>query len=168
MKWLLLAGVSSVLALAAACGGDDGQDATGTPGGLTPAGTKDATPIHTASVAVAPTPLDPTLDEELTEFDAGSFDETIAAGGSWSIDTAAVALGAPCTNFALDFTWQVLDPYPPAGVNLVWQFTREAGTVEVASGPAGEQSVGCGFLEVLNRGDGAVTLAIRYRAGAIE
>lgn len=168
MKWAALAGVLLAFVVAAACGGDDEQAATGTQGGLTPVGTKDATPIPSATVAVPPTPLDPTLDEELTEIDAGSFDETIAPGGSWSIDTAAVALGGPCTNFALDFTWQVQDPYPPAGVDLVWQFTREAGTVEVASGPAGEQSVGCGLLELLNRGDSPVALSILYRAGAIE
>lgn len=168
MKSLVPAVAFTLLALAAACGGDDEQTATGTPGGLTPVGTKDATPTSSAGVAVAPTPLDPTLDEELTEIDAGSFDETIAPGGSWSINTAAVALGAPCTNFALDFTWQVQDPYPPDGVELAWQFTREAGTVEVASGPAGEQSVGCGLLELINRGEGDVTVAILYRAGAIE
>ncbi len=171
MKWVILAGVSAALALAAACGGDDDETTpTDTPGVLTPVGTKDATPtpLDTGGV-VPPTPADPTLDEELREIASGSFDETIAAGDSWSIDTAAFAEdGSLCTNFAFDYTWQVQDPFPPDGVDLIWQFTRAAGTVEVASGPAGEQSVGCGVLEALNRGAGTITVAIRYRVGAIE
>ncbi len=170
MRWVVLASVSVALALAAACGGDDQTTPTDAPGGLTPVGTKDATPtpLDTGGV-VAPSPLDPTLDEELTEIASGSFDETIAAGDSWSIDTETFADDESlCTNFSFDFTWQVQDPYPPGGVNLIWQFTRAAGTVEVATGPAGEQSVGCGVLEVLNRGAGTITVAIRYRVGAIS
>jgi len=168
VKWLAPVGVAAVLALAAACGGDDETTPTDAPGAVTPVGTKDATPTPLATVAGAPTPIDPTLDEELTEIASGNFDETIAAGSSWSIDTAAIAGVASCTNFAFDFTWQVQDPFPPDGVDLVWQFTREAGTVEVANGPDGEQSVGCGVLDALNRGAGPVTVAIRYRVGAIE
>ena len=171
MKWLALAGVCAALALAAACGGDDGEATpTGTPGGLTPIGTKDATPTPLVSDGAGPpSPLDPTLDEELTEIASGSFEETTAAGDSWSIDTETFAEdGSLCTNFSFDFTWQVQDPFPPAGVDLIWQFTRAAGTVEVANGPAGEQSVGCGVLEVLNRGAGTITVAILYRVGAIE
>lgn len=172
MRWVVpLAALA--LALAAACGDDNGGTPTDTPGGLTPAGTKEQTPSPTSSgVAGPPEPADPTLDEQLTEIDAGSFEETIAAGGTWSVDTLALAEertgGAPsCTNFAFDFTWQVQEPHPPDGVDLVWQFTREAGTVEVAGGPAGDQSVGCGLLEAVNRGPGPVTVAIRYRTGAI-
>ncbi|MCH7810983.1 MAG: hypothetical protein IH863_10435 [Chloroflexi bacterium] len=175
MKWFVLAGVSAALALALACGGDD--DATTpseTPGGLTPVGTKDATPTPLATGgAVPPAPADPTLDEELREIASGSFDETIAAGDSWSIDTVVFSEDdaggvSLCTNFAFDYAWQVQDPFPPDGVDLIWRFTRAAGTVEVASGPAGEQSVGCGLLEALNRGAGPISVAIRYRVGAIE
>ena len=171
MKWFVLTGVFAALALAAACGGDDDETTpTETAGGLTPVGTKDATPTPLATgVAVAPTPAEPTLDEELKEITSGSSDESIAAGGSWSIDTAAFAEDASlCTNFAFDYTWQVQDPFPTVNVDLIWQFTRAAGTVEVASGPAGEQSIGCGLLEALNRGAGPITVAIRYRVGAIE
>ena len=171
MKWVGLAGVSAALALAAACGGDDDETTpTDTPGVLTPVGTKDATPTPLATGGVVPpTPADPTLDEELREITSGSFDETIAAGDSWSIDTETFAEdGSLCTNFAFDYTWQVQDPFPPDGVDLIWQFTRAAGTVEVASGPGGEQSVGCGLLEALNHGAGPITVAIRYRVGAID
>jgi hypothetical protein len=38
----------------------------------------------------------------------------------------------------------------------------------VAAGAAGEQSVGCGLLEALNRGEGEIVVAIRYRVGAIQ
>ena len=170
MRWFVLAGVLAALALAAACGDDDASTPTDTPGGLTPVGTKDATPTSLATdVAGPPAPADPTLDEELAEIASGNFDEAIAAGDSWSIDTAAFAEDESlCTNFSFDFTWQVQDPFPPDGVDLIWQFTRAAGTVEVAGGPAGEQSVGCGVLEALNRGAASITVAIRYRVGAIE
>jgi len=171
VKWFVLVGVFAAFTLAAACGGDDDETApTATVGGLTPVGTKDATPTRQATGgAVAPTPADPTLDEELTEITSGGSDEMIAAGGSWSIDTEMFSEDASlCTNFAFDFTWQVQDPFPPDGVDLIWQFTRAAGTVEVANGPAGEQSVGCGVLAALNRGAAPVTVAIRYRVGAIE
>jgi hypothetical protein len=171
VKWFVLSGVLAALALAAACGGDDGATTpTDTAGALTPVGTKDATPTPLATNdAGPPAPGDPTLDEQLAEIASGSFDETIAAGESWSIDTAAFAEDESlCANFSFDYTWQVQDPFPPDGVDLIWQFTRAAGTVEVASGPAGEQSVGCGVLEALNRGAGSITVAIRYRVGAIE
>ncbi len=171
MRWFVLGGLLVALAMAAACGGDD--DAT-TPtdaaDGLTPVGTKEATPTPLATDdAGPPAPADPTLDEALAEIASGNFDEAIAAGGSWSIDTAAFAEDESlCANFAFDYTWQVQEPFPPDGVDLIWQFTREAGTVEVANGPAGEQSVGCGVLEALNRGAGSISVAIRYRVGAIE
>ncbi len=168
MKWLVLAGVSAALALAAACDGGDETPAADTGGALTPVGTKDATPTPLATVTGAPTPIDPTLDEELTEIASGGIEAILAAGDSKSIDTAAIAGDASCMNFAFDFAWQVQDPHPPDGVDLVWQFTREAGTVEVANGPGGDQSVGCGVLEALNRGAGTIALAIIYRAGAIE
>jgi len=172
VKWFVLAGVLAMLPLVVACGDDDTAAPTDAAGGLTPVGTKDATPTPLATDGASagpPAPADPTLDEELAEIASGSFDETITAGDSWSIDTAAFAEDESlCTNFAFDFTWQVQDPFPPAGVDLIWQFTREAGTVEVAGGPAGEQSVGCGVLEALNRGDGEIVVAIRYRVGAIQ
>jgi len=174
VKWFVLAGVFAMLALAVACGDDDAAAPADTAGGLTPVGTKEATPTPLAPdsadpPAGPPAPAEPTLDEELAEIASGSFEETIAAGDSWSVDTAAFAEDESlCANFAFDFTWQVQDPFPPAGVDLIWQFTRAAGTVEVAGGPAGEQSVGCGLLEALNRGDGEIVMAIRYRVGAIQ
>ncbi|MCH7484915.1 MAG: hypothetical protein IIA90_07185, partial [Chloroflexi bacterium] len=130
MKWVVLAGVSAALALAAACGGgDDETTPTDTPGALPPVGTKAATPTPSSiDGSGPPAPADPTLDEELTEITSGSFDETIAGGDSWSIDTAAFAEDASlCTNFAFDYTWQVQDPFPPDGVDLIWQVTRAAG-----------------------------------------
>lgn len=174
MKWFALAGVSVALALAAACGGNDDATPTDTAGVLTPVGTKDATPTPLASDGAGPpVPADPTLDEELTELTYGSLQEAIAPGTVIQLDPlgiAGVATGRtpPCDNFAFDFTWQVQSPYPPDGVNLVWQFIRGGDVIEVAVSPAGEQSVGCGLLEAENRGPTLVTVAIRYRIGAIE
>ncbi|HEY5638802.1 MAG TPA: hypothetical protein VIW01_01985 [Dehalococcoidia bacterium] len=174
MKWLFLAGVSAALTLAAACGGDGDTTPTLTPGGLTPVGTKDATPTPLASdESGPPAPADPTLDEELTQITSGSLLEAIAPGTVIQFDPLGIAgedtgRTPPCDNFAFDFTWQVQDPYPPAGVNLVWQFIRDGDAIEVAAGPAGEQTIGCGLLEAENRGSMLVTVAIRYRIGAIE
>ncbi len=175
MKWFVLAGVSAALALAAACGSDDdGTTPTDTPGGLTPVGTKDATPTPSSiDDSGPPAPADPTLDEELTEITYGSLLEAIQPGtviqldplGIAGVDTGHVP---PCDNFAFDFTWQVQNPYPPDGVNLVWQFIRDGDVIEVAASPAGEQTIGCGLLEAENRGSMAVSVAIRYRIGVIE
>lgn len=174
MKWLVLAGAAAALALASACGGGDETTPTGTAGVLTPVGTKDSTPTPlTSDGAGPPAPADPTLDEELTELSSGSLQEAIAPGtviqldplGITGVDTGSTP---PCDNFAFDFTWQVQNPYPPDGVNLVWQFIRDGDAIEVAASPAGEQTVGCGLLEAENRGPTLVTVAIRYRIGAIE
>ncbi len=175
MKWLALAGVSAALALAVACGGDDDEATpTDTPGGLTPVGTKDATPTPLASDGAGPpSPVDPTLDEELTEITSGSLLEAIPPGTVIQLDPLGIAVVAagrtpPCDNFAFDFTWQVQDPFPPDGVDLVWQFIRDGEAIEVAVGPSGEQAIGCGLLEAENRGAEPITVAIRYRIGAIE
>jgi hypothetical protein len=177
VKWFVLAGVSAALALAAACGGDDDETTpTDTPGALTPVGTKDATPTRssiTGPGSGAPAPADPTLDEELTEITFGSLMEAIPPGTVIQLDPlgiAGVATGRtpPCDNFAFDFTWQVQNPYPPDGVDLVWQFIRDGDAIEVAAGPSGEQAIGCGLLEAENRGAKLITVAIRYRVGAIE
>ena len=175
MKWFVLTGVFAALALVAACGGDDDETTpTETPGGLTPVGTKDATPTPASTDdSGPPAPADPTLDEELTEITSGSFLEAIGPGAVIQIDPLAIAAAdtgstPSCDNFAFDFTWQVQDPFPPAGVDLIWQFIRDGDVIEVAAGPAGEQTIGCGILEVLNRGAGPIMVAIRYRIGAID
>ena len=174
MKWFVLAGVAAALALAAACGGDDGTTPTETPGVLTPAGTKDATPTPSSiDGSGPPAPADPTLDEELTEITSGSLLVPIQPGTVIQLDPLGIAgvdtgRTPPCDNFAFDFTWQVQSPYPPDGVNLVWQFIRDGDVIEVAASPAGEQTVGCGLLEAENRGSAGVSVAIRYRIGVIE
>lgn len=177
MKWLVLSGVFVALALAAACGSDDdAATPTDTLGGLTPVGTKDATPTPssiTGPGSGAPAPADPTLDEELTEITSGSLLETLPPGTVFEIDPLGIAgtdtgQTPSCDNFAFDFTWQVQSPYPPDGVDLVWRFIRDGEVIEVATGPAGEQTIGCGLLEAENRGSTGITVAIRYRIGAIE
>ena len=176
MKWIVLAGVSVALALAVACGGDDDAPPTETSGAMTPAGTKDATPTRssiTGPGSGAPAPADPTLDEELTEITSGSLLTPIPPGTVIQLDPLGIAgvdtgRTPSCDNFAFDFTWQVQSPYPPDGVNLVWQFIRDGDVIEVAAGPAGEQTIGCGLLGAETRVSGRITVAIRYRVGAIE
>jgi hypothetical protein len=174
MRLTALLALVLVLSLAAACGDDDDSTPTGSPDNLTPAGTKDETPTPpSGNGGVAPDPSDPVLDEQLTELTAGDLEQTIQPGESWELDVVAITQEATdeepvCTNFAFDFTWQVQDPYPPDGVDLRWNLTREASTIEVSSGPAGEQTVGCGLLEGTNAGSAPFTVALRYRVGAIQ
>jgi hypothetical protein len=171
--------LASILALLFACGGDD--DATDGPTDVqTPAGTKVDTPTPPpdgGDGGEAPEPIQPQLDEELTEIASDRFDATIEAGGSYAIDTVALAgevsgdAGLSCEsapNFAFGFSWQVQDPYPADGAQLVWRISRESGPVDIASGPAGEQTVGCETLTAVNNGPTPITVAISYRAGVIQ
>jgi hypothetical protein len=177
MKLLIALSLLGTLALAAACGGDD--DDTGPTSAVTPAGTKLDTPTPTivdGGSGDVPEPSPPDLDEELTEIASDSFDTTIEAGASYTIDTVTLASevsGDPSLscdtspNFAFDFTWQVQDPYPPDGVQLVWQLSRSSGNIDVANQPFGEQTVGCETLLAVNNGPTPITVAISYRAGVI-
>lgn len=170
----LAAAAIATLLLLAACGGDDDGPAA-TIG--TPIGTKDTTPVPTAGASTdtgdgtAPDPVDPTLDEELTEFASGSFDATIDPGDRYEIDTTELAnetgSAPPCDNFLFDFSWQVTDPYPPDGVAISWLYTGQSDEFEVANTPAGEQGVGCGPVAIANNGAGAVTIAVKYIIGGI-
>jgi hypothetical protein len=168
-----LLAVTAVAALAiAACGGDDDEI---TPTDIfTPAGTKADTPTPAASgVGGAPAPADPQMDDELTEIASGELDHAIGPGESAAViplDTVA-DLGSSCDafpNFAFSFSWQVTDPFPPDGVQISWHLDRDSGSVRIADGPAGEQTVGCEPLSLINDGDAAASVSIRYRVGALQ
>lgn len=170
---LLIAATLALLVLTAACGGDD-DDPSATLG--TPIGTKDATPEASAEPTDAgngapPYPADPTLDEELTEFSRGDLEATIEPGDRYLIDPIALANEdgeAPsCDNFLFDFSWQVTDPFPTDGVALTWLFNRSGDEVEVASGPSGEQGIGCGTLAATNGGAAPITVSIKYVVGGL-
>ncbi|MEX1195817.1 MAG: hypothetical protein WD904_03820 [Dehalococcoidia bacterium] len=156
----------------AACGGDD-DDTSGPTAVITPAGTKDETPTPAPDGGgPAPSPADPQLDEDLQELTSGELEATIEPGGTYEIDPLAITETAggsapPCENFAFDFTWQVTDPYPSDGVQLVWRFIRDEGDVDIANAPSGEQTIGCGLLRAVNNGGETITVAVRYRVGAI-
>jgi hypothetical protein len=156
------------LSLSAACSGDDDGGASVD---VTPVGTKEATPTPgpIASGAGAPEPVDPQLDEELTEVARGELEATIDPGGSYEINPETLAEDAgvtdACDNFQFDFSWQISDPYPSDGGSLSWQFDNSSQQFEVASGSAGNQSVGCGLLRAENRGERAIFVAIKYAIG---
>ncbi len=158
-------------ALVLACGGDDGDGGQLT--GITPVGTKESTPTpgpSSGGPAVAPDPVTPELDEELTAITTGDLQATIGPGGTYEIDPEALAAAAGasdvCENFQFDFSWQIVDPYPVTGVALTWLFDSEQGSVEVASGPAGNQAVGCGSLTARNGGAAPLSVAVKYAIGA--
>lgn len=159
----------------AACGGDDDD---GGSVNITPAGTKDAsitpTPAGTDDGnggGGPPAPPDPQIKEELTETARGELEAVIEPGGSYEIDTEALAIesgnAAPCDNFQFGFAWQVTDPYPPDGVSLSWQIEREGSLIEVASRADGQQALGCTGLVATNDGGSTITVAIKYAIGGI-
>jgi hypothetical protein len=172
MSRLLFAVAAVVtLGLLAACGGDDDETTDGL-GSITPIGTKDTTPTPPpANGNGAPAPVEPELDEQLAEITRGDLEATIEPGGAYDLDPETLVLGAgssaSCDNLQFDFSWQITDPYPPEGAGLAWQIQRDSGPVTVASGPAGNQAVGCGLLQATNTGSVPFTVAIKYLIGAL-
>jgi hypothetical protein len=167
MKFALTLAISAILAFAIACGGDD-DGTEGEAVDVTPVGTKEATP-EPAPVDPGngvPEPVEPELDEELTEIARGDLEAVIDPGGSYEIDPEGIAADSgaldPCANFQFDFSWQITDPYPPDGTALSWKFANDTSEFEIASGPSGNQSVGCGLLRAENGGAAPITVAIKY------
>jgi hypothetical protein len=154
-----------------ACSGDDGpQDSVD----VTPVGTKDATPTPDTAdpSAGAPAPVEPELDEELTEVTRGTLEATIAPGTSYAIEPESIAadagtLDACDDNFQFDFSWQISEPYPPDDTALAWVRQGESGAFDVAAGPAGNQAVGCGTLTAENRGPSSIVVAVKYAIGVL-
>ncbi len=168
LGWLV---VVLALAVVCACGGDSGPTAT-----ISPIGTKAATPTPVPGEsdgptgAAVPTPAEPTLDEALTELASGDFTPALGPGETFDIDPETLVEGAPsCTNFEFDFTWQVVDPYPPDGVALQWVLDRDNGdTVTISDDTAGEQSVGCSTVHAVNTGGSEISVAIKYKIGGLS
>jgi hypothetical protein len=156
-----------------ACGGDDDNDPQETLGDVTPVGTKEATPtpLQGGGNGGPPAPVEPELDEQLVEVTRGDREALIEPGEAYSLDPIAVAADAgqspSCDNLQFDFSWQVTDPYPPDGVTLAWTLERDGTAVEVASGPAGNQAIGCGTISAENRGAAAITVAMKYLIGTL-
>lgn len=159
--------------LAVACGGS-GDEPQATLGGVTPVGTKEATPTPGdggGGGGGPPAPVEPELDEELVEVTRGGREAFIEPGQAYLLDAIAVAADAgqspSCDNLQFDFSWQVTDPYPTDGVTLAWTLDHDGTAVEVASGPAGNQAVGCGTISAENRGEAAITVAIKFLIGSL-
>jgi hypothetical protein len=179
MKTLLALLAASIAVALVACGGDD-DEVDGPTTVLTPVGTKAETPTPAqdgGGGSPVTEPAHPELDEELTEVASDTLNLVIVAGGTYvlhTVETVAEAsgdAGLTCDtaqNFAFGFSWQVVSPWPPDGVQLAWQITRDSGPVEIASGTAGEQTVGCDTLTAANSGLTPVTVVMKYRAGVIQ
>ncbi|MEO8458773.1 MAG: hypothetical protein ABI559_13295 [Chloroflexota bacterium] len=172
MRAILLLLALSTLAQTIACGGGDNDSQVS----FSPVGTKTssltATPAPTdGSGATAPDPIDPTLDQELHEITNGNQAIDLAPGETFTFDPQALATDAGttpvCANFQFDFSWQVQHPFPPDGVNFQWEIQRNGAPVKVAEGPNGEQSVGCDTVEAANKGDGPITVTVKYKIGGL-
>ena len=165
----LLLTLAALTACVACGGGSSGPTAV-----VSPIGTKAGTPTPTPEATVAtggsgaPDPIEPTLDEALTEIASGALTADVQPGQTYNIDPQSLVTGPPsCTNFEFDFTWQVTDPYPPDGADLQWQIQRNASPVKIAEAASGEQSVGCDSLQALNAGSAPISVAIKYKIGGL-
>jgi hypothetical protein len=167
-----VAGLLVALAVVAlyACGGGDSAPTIA----VSPVGTKATTPTPTpedtgSQTSDVPTPAEPTLDEALVEFASGDHTAVLEPGGVDHIDPRTLVPGTPpaCTNFEFDFSWQVVDPYPPDGVDLLWQIDRGSDQVMISTDTSGEQSVGCDDVQVVNNGTSPVSVAIKYKIGGL-
>lgn len=160
----------AALAMCVACGGgSSGPTAVVSPIG-TKAGTPTPTPVATAAPGGngAPAPIEPTLDEAVTEIASGDLTADVQPGQTYGIDPQSLVASPPsCTNFQFDFTWQVTDPYPADGVDLQWQIQRNGSGVKIAEATSGEQSVGCVSLQALNAGSAPIAVAIKYKVGGL-
>jgi hypothetical protein len=161
----------AAIAVCVACGGGGSKGPTAV---VSPIGTKAGTPTPTPVATVAPggngapDPIEPTLDEALTEIASGHLTADVQPGGTYNIDPQSLATSLPsCTNFEFDFTWQVTDPYPADGVDLKWQIQRNGSPVKIAEAASGEQSVGCDSLQALNAGSAPISVAIKYKIGGL-
>jgi len=161
---LALCTAAILIAFGAACSDDGGPEEAVE---VTPVGTKEATPVPEAvNPGEAPAPVEPEVDEELSEVVRGELEAVIEPGLPYEIDPETLAAEAgvtdACDNFQFDFSWQISDPYPPDGTALFWQFENDSAVFDVASGPSGNQSVGCGLLRGENRGPSTIVVAIKY------
>jgi len=172
---LLIVILAALVSLLAACGGGD-DTATQSPAfsgptfaaNQTKAATRTAVP--STGGGTAPPVASPELDPIVQKLGEGALEFTIGPGDSYGFDPLGLPVGSgkqppPCAAFVFAFTWQVTDPYPADNVDLRWRLNRMGGAVEIARGPSGDQTVGCGLLEAVNSGDASVSLSVRYLIG---
>jgi len=172
---LLFAILAALVALVAACGGGD-DSATQSPAfsGPTFAANQTKAPTRTAVPSTAGGTAPPVASPEpgpiVQKLGEGALEITIGSGESYRFDPLSLPVDPgrqppPCAAFVFAFTWQVTDPYPADNVDVRWRLNRMGGAVEIARGPSGDQTVGCGVVEAVNSGDASVSLSVRYLIG---
>ena len=179
MLILLVAALALTLA---ACGGDDdgGASQTATAGASlgpsttaskTPAPSKSPTPTPGPTTA-APTPVGPTLAPGVKNIGSGTINFVLAPNGQFPIDGVALIQPPnqppPCAAFVFAFSWQITNPNPPGDRAVFWQMNQQGVITDVASGPDGAASVGCGQLIAFNKTSDPVTVSVYYVQGATQ
>ncbi len=162
-----------------ACGGDDNGGASTTAtssgslgpsasGSKTPAPSKSPTktPVPTAAAA---TPVGPTPAPGVKKIGDGTITFALAANGQFPIDGLALiqppTQAPPCTAFVFGFSWQITNPYPPGDTAVFWQVNQQGVITDVASGPDGMATVGCGQLMASNKTSEQLTVSVYYVQG---
>src|SRR5574341_824254 len=145
--WLLP--LCPILLLAACGNGSESNTATSNP--------------SATATEKAPAPPTPPVQPGAQIVAEGTLSSTIIPGGTARFDPLTLPLNTgaeapPCESYVFSFGWLVTDPYPAENVDLRWQWAREGSSEEIATGASGTASLGCGFLEAVNRGASKITL----------
>jgi len=182
---LPLIGWAAVVLTFAACGDDDDdRDRSATPTtsgsatgdaespGSSPddTGAPDATETPEPTTA-APTPIAPTLAAGVRKIGEGTINFVLAANGLFGIDGLALIQPGtetpPCAAVVFSFDWQITEPYPPGGNTVQCRITSQDITEDVAAGPDGAATVGCGQLTAVNPGSAQISVAVHYIQGSV-
>jgi len=145
--------LSLTIALAACGSGSEGDTGTTSP--------------SPTVVEEAPPPPTPAVESGAQVVAEGTLSSTIAPGGIARFDPLTLPLnpGAEvpsCESYVFSFGWLVIDPYPAEDVDLRWQWAKEDGAEEVGTGASGVATIGCGFLEAMNRTGSKITVEAHY------
>jgi len=180
---MLILLVAALALAAAACGGDDdngGASTTATGSGSpgpSASGTKTPAPSKSPTKTPAPTaavvtPAVPTLAAGVKKIGDGTMTFVLAANGQFPIDGQGLVQpgtqAPPCASFVFAFGWQITNPYPPGDKAVFWQINQQGVVSDVASGPAGTASVGCGQLIALNKTSDPVSVSVAYVQGSTQ
>lgn len=138
----------------------------------------DSDPVFTRAIptppvsAEAPTPAPPGLDARLRELGSGTTNIRVLPRSYHEFDTLLYARDRgiqtpPCASFVMAFTWEIVEPYPPAGLEVVITGSRMGGTTNLGRGASGESAVGCAEMRIANSSTNEITVTLRYTFAAV-
>jgi hypothetical protein len=114
----------------------------------------------------------PTLAAGERKVGEGTIDFVLPPNGEFNLDGQQLFQPGdevpPCAAFRFSFDWQITDPYPPGDNTVQWRITNQDVTEDVAEGPDGAATVGCGQLTATNPASVELSVAVHYVQGSTE